>query len=346
MKTIAAVLVETGKPLVLADLEIPSLESGQVLIEIAFSGVCHTQVLECRGYRGNDPYLPHCLGHEGSGTVREVGSNVKKVKAGDQVILSWMKGSGADISKVTYQWNGRSVNAGAITTFNRHSIISENRLTALPKKINLNQAALLGCAIPTGVGSIFNTAKAKPGQSIAIFGMGGIGLSALLGAKIAGCSPIIAIDIQDEKLKLAKRLGATITINASQSDVAKEIAKICPTGIDFAVEASGHAPVIAQALQSVRSQGGTVIVIGNAQHGEQAQIDPRQLNMGKRILGTWGGDNVPDQDFPRYCELVANKQINLELFLGKHYRLSEINQAIDDLETGKTIRPLIDMSLN
>ncbi len=346
MKTEAAVLVETGKPLVIAELELPSLKSGQVLVDISFSGVCHTQVLECRGYRGEDPYLPHCLGHEGSGIVLEIGPNVKKVKPGDKIILSWMKSSGADVSGGVYQWNGKSVNAGGITTFSRHSIISENRLTVISKKLNMDEAAMLGCAVPTGVGSILNTAKPKAGQSIAIFGMGGIGLCALSGALIAGCSPIVAVDVQDSKLQLAKQMGASHSINASHSDPVEELKKICPRSLDFAVEASGQSSVIIQALLSVRNQGGSVIVIGNARHGEKVELDPRQLNMGKRILGTWGGDNIPDRDFPIYCNLVAAGKIRLKPLLTKTYRLSEINQAIDDLEAGKVIRPLIEMGKN
>ena len=346
MKTQAAILVELKKPLVVTEIEIPSLKSGQVLVQIAFSGVCHTQVLECRGFRGEDPYLPHCLGHEGSGTVKEIGPNVKKVKPGDNVILSWMKGSGADISGVLYQWNGRSVNAGGITTFSKHSVISENRLTVIPNKINLDEAALLGCAVPTGIGSVMNTAKPQPKQSIAIFGTGGIGLCALSGAVISGCSPIIAIDLQNEKLELAKQLGATHTINAGQVDPVEEIKRICPQGLDFAIEASGQSKVMIQALHSVRNQGGSVVVIGNARHGERLEIDPKQLNMGKRIFGTWGGDNIPDRDFPRYCDLVTSGKLKLKPFLSKTYRLNEINQAIDDLEAGKVIRPLIEMARN
>src|SRR5882724_3599700 len=127
MKTTAAVLVELGQPLELADLDIPVLKPGQALIEVAYSGVCHTQVGEARGHRGEDKFLPHCLGHEGSGVVREIGPGVSKVKPGDRAILSWIKGSGADVPGTVYDWNGRTVNAGGITTFATYSVISENR---------------------------------------------------------------------------------------------------------------------------------------------------------------------------------------------------------------------------
>ena len=346
MKTTAAVLVETGQPLELAELEIPALRPGQVLVEITFSGVCHTQLLECRGYRGADPYLPHCLGHEGSGVVLEVAPGVGKVRPGDHVILSWIKGSGADVPGTVYSWSGRAVNAGGITTFGRHAIISENRLTPLPESIAARDAALLGCAVPTGVGAVLNTAQPRPGQSIALFGVGGVGLCAVAGAAIAGCTPIIAVDVLPEKLELARQAGASHTVLAGASDVVQEIKALCPQGVDFAIEATGRPAVMAQALAVVRSQGGAAVVIGNARHGERLDLDPRELNQGKRLLGTWGGDNWPDRDYPRYCRLLDAGKLNLEPLRSRPYALSQINQALDDLEAGRTPRPLIDMALD
>lgn len=347
MKTMAAILVEIGKPLVLAELEIPELKQGQALVKIAFSGICHTQILECRGYRGEDKYLPHCLGHEGSGTVYDVGPGVTKVKVGDRVILSWIKGSGSDVTGTVYRWGEHNVNAGSITTFSRYSVISENRLTVIPEDIPMRDAAMLGCAVPTGVGAVLNTAKPKPGQSIAIFGAGGIGLCAIAGAVIAGCTPIIAVDILQNKLELAKQVGATNCIRASSDlmDAVKEINRICPGGVDFAIEAIGCPEVMLQALNSVHNQGGIAVVVGNARHGERIELDPRQLNMGKRLFGTWGGDNWPDRDYPRYCKLVSYGRLNLEPMMSRTYRLTEINRAIDDLECGKVTRPLIDMAM-
>jgi len=344
MKTLAAILVETGKSLVLSELEIPVLKVGQVLVEVVYSGVCHTQVLECRGYRGEDHFLPHCLGHEGSGVVREVGSGVTKVKVGDKVIMSWIKGSGLSVAGTVYGWNGKNVNAGAITTFSRYAVICENRLTVMSEEISMTEAALLGCAIPTGVGAVFNTAKPKPGQSMAIFGVGGIGLCAVAGARIAGCDPIIAVDINEEKLKLAKELGATHLLKANQTAVVAEILKICRGGVDFSLESSGRPSVMLQAIDVARNQGGTVIIVGNARHGEVLELNPKQFNLGKRLWGIGGGESYPDLDFPRYCKLIKSGNLNLKPILSKIYCLSDINQAIDDLEAGQAIRPLIDMS--
>jgi S-(hydroxymethyl)glutathione dehydrogenase/alcohol dehydrogenase len=343
MKTTAAVLVELGHPLEVADLGIPTLKPGQVLVEVAFSGVCHTQLLEARGHRGEDRFLPHCLGHEGSGTVREVGPGVAKVKPGDGVILSWIKGSGADVTGTTYDWNGRTVNAGAITTFATYSVISENRLTPIPDGLSMRHAALVGCAVPTGAGVIFNTAQPRPGQSVAVFGVGGVGACAVAAAALCGCHPVVAVDVNPDKLALAARLGATQCVNPRNADAVQQILNICKGGTDFAVEATGNPAVMRQTLACVRPQGGAAVIVGNAKHGQTLEIDPRELNQGKRLLGTWGGDNVPDRDYPRYAKLIAAEKLDVEPLLGRTYRLIDVNAALEDLERGFSTRPLLDL---
>lgn len=345
MKTSAAILVELGHPLEIVDLEIPALKPGQVLVEIAYSGVCHTQVMEARGYRGPDRFLPHCLGHEGSGIVRETGVGVTRVQQGDRVVLSWIKGSGGDIPGTQYNWNGRTVNAGGITTFSRLSVISENRVTRLDPSLHFDLGALLGCAIPTGAGMVFNTAQVRPGQSVVVFGVGGIGLCAVAAAATSSAVPLIAVDRVPEKLDLARQLGATHLINATETNPVEAILAICRGGVDIAIEATGRTSVMQQAIDSVRSQGGTAVIAGNARQGEIWQFDPRLLNQGKRLLGTWGGDNIPDRDFPRYQHLLLAGKLPLQGMLSRRYSLDNINQALDDLEAGKAGRPLIDMSI-
>jgi S-(hydroxymethyl)glutathione dehydrogenase/alcohol dehydrogenase len=345
MKTDAAILTELQKPLVVSAIEIPALKPGQVLVDISYSGICHTQLSECKGNRGEDKFLPHCLGHEGSGVVREIGSGITKVKVRDRVIISWIKGTGADVSSTVYQWRNTRVNAGGVTTFSRQSVISENRLTVIPNDISMEAAALIGCAVPTGMGAVLNTAHPRPGQSIAIFGTGGIGLCAVAGAAISGCAPIIAVDINPEKLTVAKKMGATHCICSKTDNPVDEIMKICPGGIDFAIEATGIPDIMNIALTSVHAQGGIAVVIGNANFNDKLVIDPRQLNMGKQLRGTWGGDNNPDIDFPRYCQLIKFGRLNLDPLMSPPYSLSDINQALSDLAKGCVVRPLIDMSL-
>lgn len=345
MKTLAALLVQTGNPLELAELDIPVLKTGQVLVEVAYSGACGTQVMEARGMKGEDKWLPHCLGHEGSGTVLEVGPAVTKVKSGEKVVLSWLKGSGIEAGGTVYQWGDRKVNAGSVTTFQRHAVVSENRLTILPEGMPMDVAVLMGCAAPTGMGSVFNVLKLKAGDSIAIFGTGGIGLNACLAAALAGGGPIIAIDPSPTRRALAKVYGATHVIDPEACDVIDQIKAIIPQGVEVAVEASGLPAVMEMAIQSTRQQGGRAVVIGNAKYGTTLTINPSIFNQGKSLMGTWGGDSIPDRDYPKYGRLLMTTRFPVRDLLSKPYSLKQASQALDDLAGGVIGRPLIDMML-
>jgi S-(hydroxymethyl)glutathione dehydrogenase/alcohol dehydrogenase len=343
MKTVAAVLERVGQPLVLAELEVPPLKPGQVLVEVAYSGVCHTQLLEWKGLRGPDSFLPHCLGHEASGIVHEVGPGVTKCRPGDHVVLSWIKGLGANVAGTVYSWNGRPVNAGGVTTFAQHTVASENRITVIPPDFSLPDAALIGCAVATGVGAVFHTASVRPGQSVAVFGTGGVGLCAVAAAVLAGAHPVIAIDVSDQRLTVARRLGASATLNADSASWRDELARLAPGGLDVAIEASGRPAVMEQALAAVRSQGGMTVLVGNAPHGERLSLDPGQFNQGKRLLGTWGGDTVPDRDFPRYCRLIQAGRLDLSPLRSEPFRLEQINDALAALDERRVARPLVDV---
>jgi S-(hydroxymethyl)glutathione dehydrogenase / alcohol dehydrogenase len=345
-KTHAAILTKINEPLQLVDLHIPALKEGQVLVEVKYSGVCRTQIMEVKGLKGEDKFLPHCLGHEGSGKVITIGSGVTKVKPGDDVILSWMKGNGKDVPGTVYEWDGKKVNAGGITTFSKYTIASENRLTKLPKGVSIKDAAFVGCALATGMGSVMNVLKARHGQSIAVYGAGGIGLFAIAAAKISGCNPIIVFDTNNARLEIAKKMGATHTFISQTPDInLSSLQSMCPKGVDLAVESTGVPIVMKQAFECVRNQGGAAVIIGNAPHGDSLILNPTHFNMGKKLLGTWGGDNYPDEHFPKYLALIETGQIDLSHLHGKTYSLSQINEAISDLEHGRVARPLIDMSL-
>ncbi|MET4419018.1 zinc-binding dehydrogenase [Bradyrhizobium sp. RT3a] len=344
MKTQAALLVQTGQPLVVVDIETPALKPGQVLVEIAYSGACGTQVMEWRGDKGEDKWVPHCLGHEGTGTVIEVGSAITKVKVGDKVVLSWIKGTGIEAGGAVYDWDGKKVNAGGVTTFQRHAVVSENRLTLLPPELPMDVAVLLGCAAPTGMGAVYNVLKVQPGDAVAVFGTGGIGLNALMAAALAGAMPVIGIDPNPTRRALAKIYGATHVIDAA-GDVLAEIKKIVPQGVDLAVESSGIPAVMEQAINSTRQQGGRAVVIGNAKHGAMLPLNPGVFNQGKSLLGTWGGDSVPDRDYGRYGRLLSSGRFPVRDLLSKPYSLAQADQALQDLAAGKVGRPLIDMSL-
>jgi len=345
MKTTAALLVQTGAPLVLAEIHIPALKPGQVLVEIAYSGACGTQVMEWRGDKGEDKWVPHCLGHEGTGTVLEIGSAVTKVKAGDKVVLSWIRGSGIEAGGAVYAWREKKVNAGGVTTFQRHAVVSENRLTLLPKELPMDVAVLLGCAAPTGMGAVYNVLKAQPGDAVAVFGTGGVGLHALMAAALVGAMPVIAVDPNPTRRALASLYGATHVIDTSGGDVLSEIRRIVPQGVDIAVESSGVPKAMEQAVNATRQQGGRAVVIGNARHGATLSLNPAVFNQGKSLMGTWGGDSVPDRDYGRFARLLGAGRFPVRDLLSKPYALEQAEQALSDLASGKIGRPLIDMSL-
>lgn len=344
MKTKAAILYSLNKPLVLETIEIPALKPGQVLVRVAYSGVCHSQLNEIKGRRGKDAFLPHTLGHEGSGVVCEVGPSVKKVKPGDHVVLTWIKGKGHDVPSSEYRKHGTIIHSGAISTFSSHSVISENRVVPISKTVPLEYAALLGCAMPTGGGIIQNTMKPAPASSIAIFGIGGVGMSALLATSLARCKPIIAIDIHDEKLASASRLGAHAVINAKKEDVLQQIQKITKgVGADFALESAGIKNTMEMAFRVIRPNGGLLVIAGNLAAGKTISLDPFDLIKGKRIVGSWGGNTNPDNDIPSYASQFSKKRLPLDKLITHRFALDDINETIRVLEKEKNvIRVMLD----
>lgn len=341
-KTVAAVLYELNAPLRLTELEVPALKPGQLIVDVAYSGVCQSQLNEIRGRKGPDKFLPHTLGHEGSGTVVAVGEGVEKVKPGMKVVLSWIKGLGRDVPGTVYQSAGGPVNSGAVSTFMKRTVTCENRVTALPDGMPLREAALLGCAVPTGAGIVLNTLKVKAGESVVIFGAGGIGLSALLAAVACGAGPAIVVDVVPEKLEKARSLGATHLIDARSSNPVAEVRALTDgKGAHYAIEASGNPQAMEAAYESVRTGGGYCVIAGNAAHGATIRLDPFSLIAGRRIAGSWGGESRPDEDVPRYAALFESGKLPLQHLITAEYSLTDINRAFDDLEAGKVARALV-----
>lgn len=341
----AAVLYQTGQPLVIEDgIEIPSLLPGQVLVKIAYSGLCRSQLLEVRGGRGDDPYLPHLLGHEGSGTVVDIGEQVTKVQPGDTVVVGWIKGQGADVGGTRYRKGEAFFNAGGVTTFSEYAVVSENRCVQLPEGVPLDIGVLFGCAVPTGAGIVLNEIAPTAGSSLAIFGLGGIGLSALMAAVLCGCAPLIAIDIDPVKLQMAEKIGADYTVNPGESDALAQIRELTAgKGVDFSLEAAGVTSSIELAFQSVRDRGGLCIFASHPDSKERIRLDPHDLIRGKQIRGSWGGECDPDRDILRFAQLYQQGRLPLEQLLSHRYKLEQINQALDDLEQRKIVRALIEM---
>ena len=341
----AAVLHALNVPLRMrSDIELPILRHGQVLVKLAYSGVCHSQLMEARGRRGEDAYLPHLLGHEGSGVVIEIGSDVAKVRPGDRVVLGWIKGSGIEAGGVQYRCPDGILNGGGITTFNDYAVVSENRCVKIPDGVPMDIAALFGCAVLTGAGIITNSVRPTKGSSIAIFGLGGIGLSALMGLVLFDCKMVVAVDISEDRLQLAKDFGATHTINASDLDPVQAIRKLTDgRGVDYTVEAAGRSDTIEKAFDAVRRGGGLCVFASHPAHGNRISLDPFEMICGKQIIGSWGGGSDPDRDIPIYADLYLEGKLPLGKLITKRYSLEEINQALDDLEQNKVVRPLIEI---
>ncbi len=346
MKMKAVYLAELGCPLIVdSNVEVPSLREGQVLVKLAFSGVCHSQLMEVSGGRGEDKYLPHMLGHEGSGKVCEVGPGVTKVKVDDSVVLTWIKGAGKDAGGTQYRSGTKQINAGAVTTFMEYAVISENRCVLLPDGVPLDAAALLGCAVPTGAGIVINTIHPKAGTDIAVWGLGGIGLSALLATRAFRFNRVIAIDVSEQKLALAREFGATHAIHATEQNVQEQVRELTNgVGVDYCVEAAGLSKTIEGAFGIVRRNGGLCVFASHPQLGDKISIDPFELICGKKIQGSWGGECLPDRDIPRFVDLFRKGIFPFPQLLSHRYPLEGVNQALDDLKSRKITRALLEIS--
>ena len=335
MKSLAAILVEQKKPLVIEEVEVPAPKLGQVLVKVLASGICGSQIGEIDGVKGPDRFLPHLLGHEGCGEVLECGEGVRHVKPGDRVVLHWRKGAGLESVTPVYESRIGKVNAGWVTTFNEYAVVSENRVTAIPGDFDPESAALFGCAVTTGFGVVTNNARLAIGESIAVFGAGGIGLNIVQGAALAGAHPIIAVDLFDNRLALARSLGATHTINSTTADAAEAIGRIVGGGgVDVAVDNTGNAKVIELASRLTGPRGRTVLV-GVPPKDATAAISTLPLHFEKRLVGSHGGECRPDVDIPRYVRLVREGRLDLGSLVGRRYPLTGINAAIADMTSGR-----------
>jgi S-(hydroxymethyl)glutathione dehydrogenase/alcohol dehydrogenase len=344
MKARAAILEQSNAPLVVDEIEIPRLECGQVLVHIAVSGICGAQLGEIAAVKGPDKFLPHLLGHEGGGVVEEIGPGVTQVKAGDRVCLHWRKGVGIQAQPAKYQWGSRTIHAGWVTTFNEYAVVSENRVTPIPKDIGFDIAALMGCAVTTALGLINNDAKVKIGQSVAVFGCGGVGLNIVQGAAIVAANPIIAVDIYDSKLEFARQFGATHLLNGKRVDLRAEIRKIVgPQGVDVAVENTGNVRLIETAYELTAPQGRTILV-GVPRHDEDITIHSLPLHFGKVLTGCEGGQSHPTTDIPRYLKLYRAGKLKLDSLITHRHKLSDINLALDQVRAGEVGRCVIVMS--
>lgn len=340
MKTTAALLVEQKKPLVIDEVELPALSYGQVLVDIKVSRICGSQIGEIDGVKGPDKWLPHLLGHEGGGVVLEVGPEVRHVKPGNRVVLHWRPGKGIEARGALYTWGNQKANSGCITTFNRYSIVSENRLTVVPPDTDFEVCSLLADTLTTGFGAINNDAKVKIGESVVVIGVGGIGLGTVLGAKLAGANPIIAVDLHDHKLKKAVEFGATHTINSTNEDFAETVLKILGQQPDVVIDGSGNPQVLEKAF-ALTSNTGRCIGVGVMHHERKMSLNTLPLHFEKVLRGSHGGSSQPTVDIPRYIRMIHDGKFDPRGMVSHRIKLEQVNEGIAKMRCGEVIHCMI-----
>jgi len=337
----AAVLAQSRQPLVVDDIALPEeLDAGQVLVKVLYTTICGAQINEIDALKGVDKFLPHLLGHEASAEVIEIGPGVTNVKPGDTVVLHWRPSRGIQSRTPAYSWRGDKLNAGWVTTFNQYAVISENRMTPIPKDFDLKTAPLLGCAVTTAAGVVNNDAHLKVGESVVVFGVGGVGLNVVQFAALAGGYPIVAVDLLDHKLEMARARGATHTINGGKvSDVAGAIREIVgQAGPDKVLETTGVKSVIETAYELTHADG-TIVLVG-VPH-EKVTINTLPIHFNKVLTGSHGGDAAPHIDIPRIIRLVEAGRLSFEGIITDEFALDDINAAFDLVRSGKAGRVLI-----
>lgn len=332
----AAILAELNQPLVIDQVELPSvLEVGQVLVKVHCSGICGSQLGEIDGAKGEDKYLPHLLGHEGSGVVQSVGPGVRFVKPGDHVVLHWRKSQGIESVPPRYTWRGKPLNAGLIATFNEYAVVSENRVTRIDASSDMETASLFGCAVTTGFGVAENNAKIRFGESVVVFGAGGVGLNIVQASSLLSAYPIVAVDLHDGRLELAKTMGATHTINSKKTDARAALLEILGNqGPDVFIDNTGQPAIIEMGYELTGPQG-RVILVGVPRKGKNINIYSLPLHFGKVISGSHGGEAIPHVDIPRYRKLLDAGRIQLKPLITEHFKLDEINTAIRRMRSGE-----------
>jgi S-(hydroxymethyl)glutathione dehydrogenase / alcohol dehydrogenase len=341
MKTPAAILVEQKKDLVIDEVELPVLSFGQVLVQVKVSRICGSQIGEIDGVKGPDKFLPHLLGHEGGGVVVEVGPEVTRVKPGDHVVLHWREARGIQSRAPKYDWNGKTVSAGYVTTFNDFAVVSENRLTPIPPDVDFETAALMADTITTGFGVVNNDAKVRLGESVVVIGAGGIGMGAILGARLAGACPVIAVDIIPHKLERAKKIGATDTVNSQEVDFVEAVRGILhQSHADVVVDGTGQPAILEKAFHLAGPRG-RCVGFGVMPHDRKLSINTLPLHMGKILTGSHGGASQPDDDIPRYLRMIKRGLLNLDSFVSHRLPLSGVNGAIEKMRAGEVLHAMI-----
>jgi alcohol dehydrogenase len=354
-----------SKPLLIDEIDLEGPGPGEVLVEIAAAGLCHSDLSVVNASRPR--VMPMVLGHEASGIVREVGPGVAAVGPGDCVVFSYVplcgrclpcatgrpalceNGAAANVAGTLLSGKRRFRNAAGkelnhhmgVSAFSQYTVCAQESLIRIAADFPLQKAALFGCAILTGVGAVVHTAKIEPGTSVAVFGLGGVGLSAVMGAKLAGALPIIAVDVLEPKLGLARDLGATHTVNSRTQNAVDAIREITHGGAACTFEAVGSAAVLASAYAATR-RGGTTVAIGLPHPRELFSAAVAGLVGEERtVTGSYMGSSVPQRDIPRFMALCRAGQLPVERLLSKTIGLDGLNTALDALDRGEVVRQVL-----
>ncbi len=361
----AAIFHEVGKPMTIEPIEVEPPKQGEVLVHYRAGGVCHS---DHHAIAGLFPVpTPIIMGHEGAGVVEEVGPGVTSVKPGDHVVTVWRYSCGAcdlclagrpaicgegirmradgTLSDGTTRFsiNGERVHHFlGVSTFSSHSVMSEKSVMKIREDMSLEKAAVVSCAVITGVGAVVNGAQVRPGESVAVFGAGGVGLNAVQGAALIGAEPIIAVDLMQNKLEMAKKFGATHTVNSSDEDAVEAIRALTDgKGAHYAFELIGVPEVMSTAFESVRT-GGTAVIVGIADVKSRVSIPPVSLvTEEKRLIGSLYGSSNPRIFVPRLIDLYMAGKLNLDDLLTKVWPIEQINEAYDALLNGEVARSVV-----
>lgn len=367
IKSRAAIAFEAGKPLQIETVDVAPPKAGEVLVKLVATGVCHTDAYTLSG---DDPegIFPSILGHEGGGVVVEVGAGVKSVSVGDHVIPLYTPECGAckfcksgktNLCQAIRATQGKGLMPDGTSrfsldgkmihhymgtsTFSEYTVLPEIAVAKINKEAPLDKVCLLGCGVTTGIGAVLNTAKVEPGSTVAIFGLGGIGLSAIIGAKMAGAERIIGIDLNPAKFEMAEKLGATECINPLDYDdpIQDVIVELTEGGVDYSFECIGNVNVMRSALECCHKGWGESVIIGVAGAGQEISTRPFQLVTGRVWRGSAFGGVKGRSQLPEYVDRYMKGEIPMDDFVTHRMGLEDINKAFDLMHEGKSIRSVI-----
>ena len=367
IKSRAAVAFGPGQPLQIVEVDVAPPQAGEVLVRIVASGVCHTDAFTLSG---DDPegIFPAILGHEGGGIVEAVGEGVTSLAVGDHVIplytaecrtCKFCTSGKTNLCQSVRETQGKGLMPDGTTrfsykgepiyhymgtsTFSEYTVVAEVSLAKVPKDAPLEKICLLGCGVTTGIGAVLNTAKVEEGATVAIFGLGGIGLAAIIGAKMAKASRIIAVDINPGKFDIARELGATDCVNPKDFDkpIQEVIVEMTDGGVDYSFECVGNVQLMRAALESCHKGWGESVIIGVAGAGQEISTRPFQLVTGRVWRGSAFGGVKGRTELPGYLEKAQSGEIPLDTFITHTMGLEDINKAFDLMHEGKSIRSVI-----